>query len=240
MTVLAYDEVWVREPRLMVPKMAPLSEKRINPAWANRLRFLVAPWAGVELLGSSLSVATGTVARTPQFSNMAYTFSSGALSLTPISKVSVSPPFTVIVHGYVSSVGAAYTLWSSGDNANTNIYYQAGINADGTIRAVSRNTTYYSSNSSNVVTANVPFVAGARYSSTTSREAILNGVVATPNTDASDTPPQTLSCIGSLARLGYGDYLPGGVFVAAGFSRALSDAEIKDICANPYQLIIPA
>lgn len=185
------------------------------------------------VVGNQLT-QSGAVGLTPTRDGLANTFSSSYLQET----VSVSLPFTLGVIAYVTSTGSSQTLLSAGNTGTGFEYWQLGINSGGTIRAATRNGTYFAANTSNAVTANVPFLAAAIYESTTSRRAFLNGSLSAAETSSSSLTGNAMR-VGTIARDTPIDNLTGGTVLEARWDRALSADELASWYRNPWQLFAP-
>lgn len=161
-----------------------------------------------------------------------------AVLATPVTAY----PFTMAAWVYADDVNAFYSVMHYGDKDVANIYwgiYLAGANTGDPVRIVSRNTTFYSNDTTTGFTAGVWFHVAGVWVSATERYVYING-----GSKGGGTGQSSVLFSAAIDRLSIGvfdtsspsGYLNGRVAEAAIWNTNLSDAQVAALAAGglPY------
>ena len=145
------------------------------------------------------------------------------------SSLGVVGPFTMACWAWLNNVTAVHSLMCVANGASDTEYYELaarGTDVGDPVAAVSRNGTYNDATTSTGFTASTWFHACGVFSSTTSRDAYING--GSKGSDTVSSIPATLTrmSVGSLCRLNRTSYLNGLVAHPCVWNVALSESEI--------------
>jgi hypothetical protein len=261
--ILAVDEVWLREPRLLVPRMQPLGLVKID--WSNplsrALRFLWTPNSGKttrDLVSGEpgIEVGAGTLAGSQY--GLAYSGAAGSgnglsfgATIKPIPANSVTNTVVSFAAPVAGATGVRQTFWAQGTDSSSP-YRQYSLLADtagstGSYSAGEIAYFHYESTMLSVASSTADVIDGGWHLWAGVRNGAFaavyrDGVDVTAyknngiNGSAGDTAGKTMvSGIDGSSRV-----LTGRNLLVMVWNRTLSQAELLSLSADPFCLLIPA
>jgi hypothetical protein len=259
--ILAVDEVMLREPRLLVPRMQPVGLVKVD--WFNPLaQGLSFVWLGsvpyVDLAQGRVRAGNGNTGNTITPIGVGRYASAAGEAGDNFGNVQAitSNTFTVLSHAAPIASASPKSLFSQ--RRGTSPYEEIGMMANWAISAGSGYLEVYASdvvnsgNRSNAYTANTavdgkPHVfVGVNGGSYTATQIFVDGINKTIGTGSGATnnvfstnQNTRVNNLAALASTGYTNPDPN-YLVMTWSGRALSAAEVRSISADPYQFLIPA
>jgi hypothetical protein len=238
MGTLVVDELMLREPSLLVPRKQPIGSVRINEA--NPLtNGLAGVWffrksanSLLERFGNSVFTGNARLEKGCLVLDGAgdYLTASSPITAAPVSLGFVAHSMTAADEVAIM-LGTAATAWTG--------YYIAINTTTPSITATSvKANTFDGSSSARFGT----YPLCACMSATASRlQSACNGVLGTEDTSFTDPGElgTTVLRIGASARNSAGSDIIGELPFACVWKRALTDSELCDWTADPYQIMVP-
>jgi hypothetical protein len=259
--ILAVDEVWLREPRLLVPGMQPLGPVKIdlNNPLTRELNGLFMPRMGhnfIDIVNNTFpSLKSGSVVITEN--GLAVSCAGSAVTqFTRIDKYNLVSAMTIAVAVSITSLAnysALMSCWNT--NITSGWEFRGGDGAtDGNMCCIRLGATAGEGYLNTIIASSAALAAGDRHKivAVSYVDATVDGPaymyvngkqIETKDGYGTGTGNQGSPSTGSLRigqRADYATDLNGQIHAAWLWGRALTNSEHLSLATDPYQFLIPA
>jgi hypothetical protein len=235
--ILAVDDVWLREPRLLAPGMQPLGLVVAKQEYGGNKAFIALPGTKDSLFNA------GNASAVQIYNNFGKRLVVTAATNNWVSNTTVgitgNAPRTILWKGKITALSSGKSLFAYGEGA-TGKLVELNIYSGPVLIGHFYGSGYDTVTGSPAVSQDIEYVIALTYNGARVVKTFINGALRNTTTLGGDLNTTASKLFVGGAPAAWATSEPCHVDMIAILPICLSDAEIGSFAFDPYQFLIPA